>query len=124
MGVGTSAKPNKRSYPDHIDVLRHVNECISLTRVSDAVLVFTNAYFERMFGYGPDELLGQHVSILNSPDVTDPIGVAAEIISELRADGRWRALQSPQERLDLLEPRQHLHVRSPRVRACLDHRAT
>jgi PAS domain S-box-containing protein len=89
MGVRTSAKPNKRSVPDHIDVLRHVNECVSLTRVSDAVLVFTNACFERMFGYGPDELLGQHVSILNAVDATDPMGVAAEIITALRADGCW-----------------------------------
>jgi PAS domain S-box-containing protein len=71
------------------DILRHVSEGISLTRVRDAVIVFANPYFERMFGYAPGELLGQHASVLNSPGKTDPEHVAGEIIAALQVHGRW-----------------------------------
>ncbi len=70
-------------------VLRHVNEGISLTRAADARIVFANPYFERMFGYAPGELLGRHVSILNSPGAADPRDVAGDIIAALQAHGRW-----------------------------------
>jgi PAS domain S-box-containing protein len=71
------------------DILCHVGEGICMARASDALIVFANPYFERMFGYAPAELVGQHVSVLNAPSEKDPQQLAAEIIAALRAHGRW-----------------------------------
>lgn len=71
------------------EVLRHVNEGISLVRVSDARIVFANPHFERMFGYEPGGLLGRHVSVLNASHEHDEHDVAAEIIAALEACGHW-----------------------------------
>jgi PAS domain S-box-containing protein len=72
-----------------IDILSHVSEGIVVVRASDALIVFTNPYLERMFGYAPGELLGRHVSVLNSPDAADPERLAKDIITALHARGRW-----------------------------------
>ncbi|MCC6763167.1 MAG: PAS domain S-box protein [Deltaproteobacteria bacterium] len=71
------------------EILRHVSEGIVVVRASDAVIVFANPCFERMFGYGPGELLRRHVSILNAPDETQPMRLAEDIIALLRSRGRW-----------------------------------
>jgi PAS domain S-box-containing protein len=40
-------------------------EGVCLVRASDSAIVYANPEFERMFGYDPGELRGQHVSALN-----------------------------------------------------------
>ncbi|NEU79593.1 PAS domain-containing protein [Nostoc sp. UIC 10630] len=49
-------------------ITRNMAEGICLVRAIDGVFVYTNPKFEQMFGYEPDELTGQHVSIVNYGD--------------------------------------------------------
>ncbi|CAK0779426.1 two-component system, sensor histidine kinase [Gammaproteobacteria bacterium] len=74
----------------HSAILTNLAEGIQLTRVSDGLIVFANPQLERLFGYGPGELIGQHVSHLNAPSAASPEAVAAEIIRELTERGTWR----------------------------------
>lgn len=46
-------------------ITRNMAEGICLIRAIDGVFVYANPKFEQMFGYDPDELIGQHVSIVN-----------------------------------------------------------
>jgi PAS domain S-box-containing protein len=46
-------------------ITRNMAEGICLVHATDGVFVYTNPKFEQMFGYEPDELTGQHVSIVN-----------------------------------------------------------
>ncbi|KJU83209.1 PAS domain protein [Candidatus Magnetobacterium bavaricum] len=42
------------------EILNNVAEGVSLVRASDGVIVYTNPKFDRMFGYGQDELVGRY----------------------------------------------------------------
>jgi PAS domain S-box-containing protein len=42
-----------------------------------------------MFGYGPGELVGRHVSIVNAPGSKSPEAVAGEIVNALARAGAW-----------------------------------
>lgn len=64
----------------------HLAEGVVLIRAADATIVYANQTFERMFGYGPGELVGRPVAALNAGDGT---AIAAGIIEALRASGTW-----------------------------------
>ncbi|MEH2127617.1 PAS domain S-box protein [Nostoc sp.] len=49
-------------------ITRNMAEGICLVRATDGVFVYANPKFEQMFGYEPDELIGQHVSMVNYGD--------------------------------------------------------
>ncbi len=69
----------------------HIAEGVNLVRASDGVLIYTNPKLEAMFGYGPGELLGRPVSILNAPTREgSPADIAHEIIDTLLATGTWK----------------------------------
>jgi hypothetical protein len=46
-------------------ITRNMAEGICLVRADNGIIVYANPKFERMFGYAPGELDGQHVSIVN-----------------------------------------------------------
>lgn len=46
-------------------IAKNIAEGICLLRAADGIMVYTNPKFERMFGYEPGELIGQHVTCLN-----------------------------------------------------------
>jgi len=73
----------------HSEILNNLSEGVFLVRLDNGTIVFTNPQFERMFGYGPGELLGKHVSLLNAPDGKAPELVAQEINEELEQKGVW-----------------------------------
>lgn len=73
----------------HSLILQNMSEGVQLTRAHDSIIVYTNPNFEEMFGYGPGELLGQHVSKLNAQSSKSPLEVAAEIDAELHLHGHW-----------------------------------
>lgn len=73
----------------HSLILQNMSEGVQLTRAQDSVIVYTNPNFEKMFGYAPGELLGQHVSKLNAPSNRSPREVAEEIDTELHRHGHW-----------------------------------
>lgn len=73
----------------HSQILQNMNEGVQLTRARDSIIVYTNPNFEQMFGYAPGELVGRHVSTLNSACGRSPLEVAQEIDEALRHRGHW-----------------------------------
>ncbi|MDH5636862.1 MAG: PAS domain S-box protein [Nitrospinota bacterium] len=71
-------------------IMEHIAEGVQMTRVSDSVIVHTNPKFEAMFGYGPGELIGKHVSVLNFPGPKkSPEEMANEIDEATKSNGEW-----------------------------------
>jgi PAS domain S-box-containing protein len=74
----------------HRALLENMGEGLHLTRASDAIIVYANPAFERMFGYAPTELLNQHVSCLNASGKLSREEIADNINAALYRDGSWR----------------------------------
>ncbi len=70
-------------------IVDNIAEGLFLIRVSDQTIVYANPTFERMFGYGPGELPGLNVRLLNATNEKDPAGVAAGIQEQLMRKGSW-----------------------------------
>lgn len=62
---------------------------VYLIRVSDGKIVYANPKFEKLFGYNHNELLGKHVSIVNTPTGQSPEQTATEITKVLNREGEW-----------------------------------
>ena len=73
----------------HGEILRHMAEGICLVRAQDAAIIYANPTFENMFGYGPGEIIGQPVSVLNAPGEKAPDAIAREIIEHLHTTRHW-----------------------------------
>lgn len=71
------------------EIANRMAEGVQLTRVSDGLIVYTNPSFEQMFGYAPEELLGQHIAILNASTDQSPVEGFAEISATLKEHGTW-----------------------------------
>ena len=71
------------------EITSHMAYGANLVKQSDATIVYTNSQFDRMFGYGPGELIGSPVSVLNAPTPRSPEDVVREIIEALSRDGIW-----------------------------------
>ena len=73
------------------EITANMSEGVIMVRADDATLLYVNPTFCRMFGYDSEELVGQHVSILNTevPGKT-PEQVAEEIMKEVFTEGLWR----------------------------------
>src|SRR3954469_19222788 len=71
-------------------ILANIAEGVGLVGAADGVLVWVNETWERMFGYGPGELVGRHVSVVNAPGDIIPLQRADEIVGGLEREGRWR----------------------------------
>ncbi|MCL1471751.1 PAS domain-containing hybrid sensor histidine kinase/response regulator [Argonema antarcticum] len=63
-------------------IARNMAEGIGLVRADNGIIVHANPKFEQMFGYDPEELNGQHVSIVNY--ATEPV-IAEEVNQAIRA---------------------------------------
>ncbi|MCJ7739592.1 MAG: PAS domain S-box protein, partial [Anaerolineae bacterium] len=72
------------------EIVANMSEGVNLVRASDWVLVYTNRRFEEMFGYGPGELIGQHVSVLNASTERRPMETVEDIGASLNKHGLWR----------------------------------
>src|SRR5918998_334315 len=62
---------------------------VAVILVSDGTIVYTNASWDRMFGYDAGELTGRHISEVNAPVEQTPNERAREITDALERDGRW-----------------------------------
>ena len=71
------------------EIIKNISEAIYLVRIDDGEIVYSNSQFEKMFGYGPDEMYGKHVSIVNAPGEKDPEETAREILNNLKQNGFW-----------------------------------
>lgn len=85
----TEQRRAERQLRLQLEIGENLSEGISLVRADAACIVFANASFEKMFGYERGELLGKHVSILNSSLEDNPQRVAEQILSQLEQTGRW-----------------------------------
>ncbi len=72
------------------EILENVAEGVMMSRTSDGVIVYTNPTFERLFGYGPDELLGRHVSVLNAMGEKRALDVFNDVVREMKVHGSWK----------------------------------
>src|SRR5689334_5845091 len=63
------------------EIFANMAEGVCMVRMDDLAIVRANPQFEKMFGYAPNELIGKHVSELNSPSYKSPEEVAREIRS-------------------------------------------
>jgi len=71
------------------EIVANIAEGLCLVRVDDGTIVLANPKFERMFGYGSEELTGRHVAIVNAPTEKQPQETAGEIIASLKEKGVW-----------------------------------
>jgi len=69
-------------------VLESMTEGVS---VSDegGTIVYTNPAEDRIFGYGPGELVGRHVSAQNAYPPEENARIVARVIDQLKAQGWW-----------------------------------
>jgi diguanylate cyclase (GGDEF)-like protein/PAS domain S-box-containing protein len=65
------------------------NDVVGIVRLRDRVVVWKNRALDRMFGYGPDELIGQPARLLFSDDATFN-RIRSEGRAALTAGGHWR----------------------------------
>jgi two-component system cell cycle sensor histidine kinase/response regulator CckA len=72
------------------EIARNIAEGVYLVSVKDLNIVYANPKMEEMFGYGPGEMNGKHVSVINAPTVGDPLRTARQIEKELTETGAWR----------------------------------
>ena len=70
-------------------LLGSMTEGVSIA-TEDGIILYTNAAEDRIFGYEPGELVGQHVMILNALPPDENARTVAKVISELKARGAWR----------------------------------
>jgi PAS domain S-box-containing protein len=72
----------------YVRVLDSMTEGVSIAD-EDGIILYTNPAEDRMFGYGPGELLGQHVSVQNVYPPEDNMRLVAQVIEQLKASGAW-----------------------------------
>src|SRR3712207_6095216 len=70
-------------------LLDKMTEGVSLSR-EDGTIVYTNPAEDRIFGYEPGELWGQHVSVQNAYPPEENERVVAAVIAELKRSGSWQ----------------------------------
>ena len=70
-------------------IIENMGEGVVLCRDADGLIVYANPRYSAMLGYGTDELVGQHVSVVNSPAEADPHQTAQDILAEVRHAGVW-----------------------------------
>ena len=73
----------------YAQIMENMAEGVILTRMADEVIVYTNSRFEKVYGYGPGELIGQPVAILNASSQQDPEEIANDIIQSVKDHGSW-----------------------------------
>ena len=71
------------------EIITNMAEGVYLIRLKDATIIYANPKFEIMFGYGPGEMAGRHVSTVNAPTDKTPEETAAEIMKTLNETGEW-----------------------------------
>lgn len=69
-------------------LLESMSDAVNVSDES-GIITYTNAAQEKMFGYGPGELVGKHVSVHNAYAPEENARVVAAIIRELTTKGEW-----------------------------------
>jgi PAS domain S-box-containing protein len=69
-------------------ILQSMTEGVSLSS-EDGTIVYTNPAEDRMFGYRPGELIGQHVSVQNAYSPEENRRRVEGVIAQLKSHGSW-----------------------------------
>ncbi|HEX8315733.1 MAG TPA: PAS domain S-box protein [Flavisolibacter sp.] len=69
-------------------VLESMDEGVSVSDEA-GVILYTNSAEDKMFGYGPGELIGQHVTIQNAYTPEENGRIVDSVMSELKSNGYW-----------------------------------
>lgn len=85
----TDRKEIEESLKLHSLIIENMAEGVVMVSATTGTIIYANPRFEKMFGYGPGELTGRHVSTVNAPDDRSPEETAAEIIRSLQEEGGW-----------------------------------
>jgi PAS domain S-box-containing protein len=72
------------------EIVANMSEGVYLIRARDGVIAYANRKFEEIFGYGPGEMVGRHVSIVNAPSDKSPEETAKQIMGVMRKLGYWQ----------------------------------
>jgi PAS domain S-box-containing protein len=72
------------------EIMNNMAEGVVLIRSRDAIIIYTNQRFEKMFEYGSGELIGKNIAIVNAPTDKSPEEVAGEILKSLKETGMWQ----------------------------------
>ena len=72
------------------EITANMSEGVYLIGVDDLKIKYTNAKLAEIFGYGPDEMVGKDVSIVNAPTEMTPKETVDHIVGILRETGIWR----------------------------------
>ena len=86
----TKRKQAEESLHLQAEITANMLEGVFLVRANDGVIVYTNPKFVEMFGYGSDEMIGQHVSIVNAPTERSPEETTKELMEHMNKHGRWQ----------------------------------
>jgi PAS domain S-box-containing protein len=71
-------------------IVENLVQAIIIVRKADFLIAFTNPRAEEMFGYGPGELVGKPVTILNAPGGASADELASHINDAIQREGIWR----------------------------------
>lgn len=71
-------------------ILSRVTDGVTVVSAQTGRIVHVNPALEAMCGYGPGELAGLPVAVLNAPDDATPEAIAETIQAVLRGTGRWQ----------------------------------
>ncbi|MBF0216823.1 MAG: PAS domain S-box protein [Candidatus Omnitrophica bacterium] len=85
----TESKRAEEAMRFQAEITKNLNEGIYLYRLADRVIFYANPNFEKMFGYGPGELNGREVSVLNEPDHKTPGEKRDGIVDALDKKSEW-----------------------------------
>ena len=69
-------------------VLENMTEAVSLSD-ERGFMLYTNPAADRMFGWAPGELHGQHVTVLNAYPPAENERIVAAVIAQLQSSGEW-----------------------------------
>lgn len=70
-------------------IVENMAEGVSLVRRSNYAIVYVNPTFEKIFGYAPGDLMGQHISILNAGTEEAKAEIFGQISKALDEHGSW-----------------------------------
>jgi PAS domain S-box-containing protein len=74
----------------HPEVLRHAPDGIAVICAATGTFVYTNDAWTNALGYAPGDLVGRHVSSVNSPSFRLPQEIAGEMLDVLDRGEIWR----------------------------------
>lgn len=85
----TAGEQARRQLEFSAGILSAIKDCVSIVS-TDGIFRYTNAAFDKMFGYEREELVGQNVAIVNAGTDLSARQIAQGIMAALDADGAWR----------------------------------